>query len=124
MKTFCSNCGTPIEYASKKPNFCPSCGNSLGGIPPKIVATTNPKVNSYEEADDDISYQSNSNYESVDSNQILVDFSFIKKGVPIEAIIGSAPIGDVNRPKKTKKEIKEFFESMKTLKRHDLNSDE
>ena len=32
MKTYCSNCGHKMEYpaSSGKPNFCPSCGTSLG----------------------------------------------------------------------------------------------
>ena len=112
MKTFCSNCGTPIEYASKRPNFCPSCGNSLGGaVVAKPVAST-----SYQDVEVVEDYQ-NSN---IDLSQIQVDFSFIKKGVLIESVIGSSPLGDINRQKKSKKEIKEFFESMKTLKRHDL----
>ena len=26
MKIYCQECGTPIEYISKKPNFCGNCG--------------------------------------------------------------------------------------------------
>jgi len=29
MKTYCPDCGTKIEFASKKPNFCPNCGHGL-----------------------------------------------------------------------------------------------
>jgi hypothetical protein len=29
---FCMNCGAKIEYALNKPNFCSSCGSSLGGV--------------------------------------------------------------------------------------------
>ncbi len=31
MKTFCTNCGGGITYDSVRPNFCPDCGNPLGG---------------------------------------------------------------------------------------------
>lgn len=118
MKTFCSNCGTPIEYASKRPNFCPSCGSSLGGVA-KQPSPTHQQTNSYQDVEVE-AYSTNYQNKDIDLSQIQVDFSFIKKGVPIESVIGSSPLGDINRPKKSKKEIKEFFESMKTLKRHDL----
>ena len=26
MKIYCQECGSPTEYASKKPNFCSGCG--------------------------------------------------------------------------------------------------
>jgi hypothetical protein len=29
MKTYCPDCGAKIEFASKKPNFCPNCGNGI-----------------------------------------------------------------------------------------------
>ena len=32
MKMYCSECGTPHEYAGKKPNFCINCGFSLSGV--------------------------------------------------------------------------------------------
>ena len=30
MKIYCSDCGHPNSYASKKPNFCQNCGTKMG----------------------------------------------------------------------------------------------
>ena len=29
MKIYCTECGAPTEYVSKKPNFCSACGYSF-----------------------------------------------------------------------------------------------
>ena len=40
MKIYCSGCGHPNSYASKKPNFCQNCGNSFGSSPKKPTTST------------------------------------------------------------------------------------
>jgi len=29
MKIYCQSCGSPVNYGSKKPSFCPDCGKKL-----------------------------------------------------------------------------------------------
>ena len=72
---FCMNCGAKIEYALHKPNFCSSCGSSLGGV---AKAAEQPAVNSAPEAAQEESIESIPNISkleySIDANQNKLTF--------------------------------------------------
>lgn len=40
---FCQSCGSKMEYTTRKPNFCPSCGIAIAGSTPPPQAK--PKEN-------------------------------------------------------------------------------
>ena len=72
---FCMNCGAKFEYALHKPNFCSSCGSSLGGV---AKAAEQPAVNSAPETAQEESIESIPNISkleySIDANQNKLTF--------------------------------------------------
>lgn len=32
MKTYCRDCGSPVEHKGIKPNFCPNCGEKMSSF--------------------------------------------------------------------------------------------
>jgi hypothetical protein len=43
MKTYCQKCGTGIDYAYEKPNFCTKCGFSFSPVKSIIAKTIPPR---------------------------------------------------------------------------------
>jgi predicted RNA-binding Zn-ribbon protein involved in translation (DUF1610 family) len=52
---FCTHCGFKIEYNNSKPNFCPKCGQSVGGVvntsSHKTRSPASPSVDLYDSKD-------------------------------------------------------------------------
>lgn len=57
MKIYCMDCGTSIEFAHKRPNFCFSCGCKLS-----LAKIEKPKVEEIEEDNYDDNSDDYSNY--------------------------------------------------------------
>ena len=58
MKTYCSKCGHPNAYTTKKPKFCNECGESLGifasGNIPATLPEKEPEVIKEEKSSNEI----------------------------------------------------------------------
>jgi len=52
MKIYCQKCGTGIEYAYEKPNFCTKCGFSFSIVKPIVAKTTPPRANTITHSED------------------------------------------------------------------------
>ena len=90
---YCSECGTPHEYAGKKPNFCINCGFSLSGADKPSMA----KVEESEELDEIIE-------EIPDINGLEVDIEpYGATSVKLEDAVAMGAQGGVS-PEKVKRQ--------------------
>ena len=53
QKTYCTSCGSKIEYSLTKPKFCSSCGEPLGSISHSKITKTRAVPNSNQASDGD-----------------------------------------------------------------------
>lgn len=53
QKTYCTSCGSKIEYSLTKPKFCSSCGEPLGSMSHSKIKRTRTEPNDEQAADGD-----------------------------------------------------------------------
>lgn len=85
MKTYCPDCGTKIEYAAKKPNFCLNCGYAFAGASKTVKNIPTPD---HTEEMEESEFNSNVNH---------LDFELEmspQKGVRLGDIVGTANEGE------------------------------
>lgn len=92
--TYCSSCGTKIEFSSQKPNFCTNCGEPLNGSVANgsSKAAVNNQLDVQPEAQGDQSYKNITElqYEFVEGNS---------SEVTIGNTVGGPSLGSFSRKK-------------------------
>ena len=122
MKIYCSACGHPNAYVSKKPNFCQNCGKQMGST----VAATKPQQPPREEAPQD-DEEEQYVIPSLDGLDVEIEDNKVR-GVKFESIMAAglspqeAQDLSLNRPSPKKKRLskkaqeaqqKQFLEDFK-----------
>ncbi len=118
MKIYCSECGTPHEYASKKPNFCTNCGYSFAGLSNAQTTQFNKKIENQEDFE-----ENESAFNSPDIDQLQVEVEpYQNSGVKIEDVVDYSTaskdsLPPLEKPVKgkrlTKKAQQEFLDDWK-----------
>jgi hypothetical protein len=104
MKIYCPDCGTAINYAAKKPNFCQSCGNPLSSsVAKQLPAAVAPP----EEVDTE------SDFEMPDIDKLDVEIDVFKNKVTFGELANAPQMGFTREKGKTKQSRKKFLEQWK-----------
>ena len=104
MKIYCPDCGTAIDYAAKKPNFCLSCGNPLSSSVAKRAPAV---VSSPEEVDPE------SDFKTPDIDKLDVEIDVYNNKVTFGELANSPHMGFTREKGKTKQSRKKFLEQWK-----------
>lgn len=103
-------CGTKMEYADKRPNFCNSCGVSLTGKKPVAVAAQK-QEEVYEDEEEEVGSFKVPHF---DPNDLVID---VKPKLTFANIVGTSSDRPVDvRPGVGKNGLNKIRESVKSLK--------
>ena len=103
MKIYCQECGSATSYTSEKPNFCQSCGQSLG--PVKTKAVENPAAMEAVETEEEV-------FEVPDIDKLEVEIEVYKPNITIGQLADNPQMGFArDKPKRQSRE--NFLEQWK-----------
>ena len=111
MKSFCTNCGKGVEYASARPNFCPVCGTAFGGAIRPVVTC----VASVEPAPFD-SYDEEPTGLSISPGDINLTTRAPNEPIQMQEVFGSGSTGFGTRQSIPDKDVKKFVKKMMSKK--------
>ena len=106
MKTYCSDCGFKIEFASKKPNFCPNCGvgSTAKKAPPEPIPEDKKSAIAETSLGFDTDEQGLSNFQSMkgleydfepdSQNSETLGSIFKRANIDVEPTVDTAPRGE------------------------------
>jgi hypothetical protein len=107
LKIYCTDCGQPTEYASKKPNFCQGCGHAFTAEAAQKKAATKPVV----VAEDD-EEETASEVPKLEALEVEIVSAKIRRGEKLGEIAFTGSEGSFQRGKEkrlTKKQVIEEF---------------
>ena len=110
MKLYCQECGSPIQYSGKRPNFCPSCGTGLSKSSPKPSIQNKAREETVEDEDLDGEFHTN-----IDKLQFEILMPESDKGVKFGDALGSSKQEiekEFSRPKSKKESKKKIKENL------------
>ena len=117
--TYCSSCGTKIEFSLQRPNFCTNCGEPLNGS----VANGSSKA----AVDDQLNTQPESQHEQSYKGMTGLQYEFIQGNsneITIGNTVGGPSLGELSRKQyksKTGNVMKDIKEDCQSSKLKDID---
>lgn len=112
MKTYCRDCGSPVEHKGIKPNFCPNCGEKMSSF----GSPRSPKKPTAVSTMEDSSEDEDTERRPIDISKLDVEISVSSSKLTVGDLAGSAGQGfslDRGTPEEEKGGKEQFMEEFR-----------